>query len=323
MLLKKKPKLPVVFKWILWMLTVQFILGNISAAIYAYKFTHFFKDADNWNIANAKNVFDKTWKLFKGPEYGKDGTETPPPFPVQPLHLSLSNGKKINAWYTNDKNSKGVICLFHGLTSNKSYYAHEAAYFKEEGYNVFMLDFRGHGTSDGMATTIGYDEAEEVKLAFDFLKANGEKKIYLFGGSMGAVAVARAVAHHRLSPAAIILEMPFDGLVDHLKARGRSFGFPESTFAIPVTFWVGIENSFPAFQHKTSAYAKNISCPVLLQCGTNDHLVKNEETHRIFRNLRSKNKKLVLYEDAVHSSLLKQDPLKWDKEVMSFISTYN
>jgi hypothetical protein len=61
-------------KWVLWALLVQFALANISAAIYAYKFTHFFKEPADWNVAHPKSVFDKTWKLFKGPSFGKDET---------------------------------------------------------------------------------------------------------------------------------------------------------------------------------------------------------------------------------------------------------
>ncbi len=179
--------------------------------------------------------------------------------------------------------------------------------------------FWGHGKSDGMKTTIGYDEAEEVKLAFDYAKRKGEKNVYLFGGSMGAVAVARAVAVYRLKPSGIILDMPFDGLLDHLKSRGRSFGFPRNLFAVPVALWMSLESSFPVFSHKTSIYAKQIYCPVLLEWGTADHLVTQKETENIFNAIASKNKKLVIYQNAVHSSLLQQDAFKWKKEMQDFL----
>lgn len=320
MLLPKKPKLPFPFKWILWILIVQFILGNISAAIYAHKFTHFFAEPGDWDIAHPKNIFDKTWKLFKGPAFGKNENEPLPSFPYQNISFTNSKDQKIDVWYSQvAADSKGTVCLFHGLLSNKSYYLPEAEFFRNKGYNVLLLDFRGHGKSEGTTTSIGFWEAEEVKLAFDFLHRKGESHIFLFGGSMGAVAVARAIAIYQLHPEGAILEMPFDGLLDHIKARGRSFGFPQTLFAVPVTCWMGIENSFPVFKHKTSDYAKQINCPVLLQWGTKDHLVRPEETESIYKNLSSKNKKLVIYEDAVHSSLLQQEPIKWQKEVAQFI----
>lgn len=306
-------------KWVLWILLAQFVLGNISAAIYAYKFTHFYKHPASWNVGRPKNVFDKTWKLFKGPEFGKDDHETAPDFPYDSLKFQLSNGNKIDVWYSAVPNAKGTICIFHGLTSNKSFYTKEAAQYRDYGFNVLLLDFRGHGKSEGMTTGMGYLESEEVKMAYDYVKRKGEQNIYLFGGSMGAVAVARSVAVNQLNPAGIILDMPFDGLFDHIKARGRSFGFPPKWFAIPVCCWISIENSLPAFKHKTSLYAKDIHCPVLLQWGTADHLVTEKETHSIFDALASKDKHLAVYNEGVHSSLFAQDPDRWKKEMEAFL----
>lgn len=307
------------FKWALWALIVQFALANISAAIYAYKFTHFYQNPGDWDVAHPKNVFDKTWKLFKGPAFGKDEKQQPPDFPYQNFSLHLANGANIDTWYSAVPNSIGTICLFHGLMSSKAYYTEEANEFRNYGFNVLMLDFRGHGRSDGMKTTIGYNEAEEVRLAYDYVKGKGEKNIYLFGGSMGAVAVARSVAVFHLQPSGIILDMPFDGLIDHLKARGRSYGFPQNLFAIPVACWMSLESSFPVFNHKTSEYAKEINCPVLLEWGTADHLVTQKETDQIFKSLASKNKKLLVYKNGVHSSLLKQDPLQWKRAMHDFL----
>jgi alpha-beta hydrolase superfamily lysophospholipase len=318
----KTKKFRLYLKWVLWVLLFQFVLGNICAAIYAYKFTHFYKSPPSWDVAHPKNIFDKTWKLFKGPSFGKDANEALPRFPYQQLRLERSDRLKINIWYSPVANAKGTICLFHGLNSNKAYYLKEASTFRNYGFTVLLLDFHGHGKSDGMTTTIGYDEAEEVKLAYDYLASKGEKNIYLFGGSMGAVAIARAVAVYHLSPSGIILDMPFDGLLDHIKARGRSFGFPQNLFALPVTCWIGLESFIPTFKHKTSNYARSIHCPVLLEWGTADHLVTRKETESIFNAITSKKKRLVIYEDGVHSSLLSQDPLKWEKEMQEFLNLH-
>jgi alpha-beta hydrolase superfamily lysophospholipase len=318
----KTNKFRLYLKWLLWVFLFQLLLANISAAIYAYKLTHFYQNPPDWDVAHPKNVFDKTWKLFQGPSFGKNTNEMPPDFPYQQLSLKRLDGLRIDAWYSPVANSKGTICLFHGLTSNKAYYLKEASVFRNYGFTVLLLDFYGHGRSDGMTTTIGYDEAEEVKLAYDYVKAKGEKNIYLFGGSMGAVAIARAVDVYKLNPSGIILEMPFDGLVDHLKARGRSFGFPENLFAIPVSCWMSLESSFPVFKHNTSNYAKNIHCPVLLEWGTADHLVTQKETEEIFDAIASKKKKLVVYENGIHSSLFSQDPLQWEKEMQAFLSLH-
>jgi hypothetical protein len=84
-----------VFKWILWVFLAQFVLVNISGIIYAYKLTHFFEPIPGTTDENpSKNVFIKTWKLFKGPAYRKITIELPPEFPYQTVHL-LTKGKPL------------------------------------------------------------------------------------------------------------------------------------------------------------------------------------------------------------------------------------
>ena len=39
---EKKTNLRPLLKWVLWVLVVQLVLVNISASVYAYKFTHFY-----------------------------------------------------------------------------------------------------------------------------------------------------------------------------------------------------------------------------------------------------------------------------------------
>lgn len=107
-------------KWMLWILLVQLIQANVCAAVYAYKFTHFFKVPAEWNVAHPKNIFDKTWKLFKGPEFGKNENEPAPEFPYEHLLLSTADNMKIDAWYSAVPNAKGTVCIFHGLMSNKA-----------------------------------------------------------------------------------------------------------------------------------------------------------------------------------------------------------
>ena len=49
----------------------------------------------------------------------------------------------------------------------------------------------GSGGSEGNETTIGYKEAEEVKSCYDYVAGQGEKRIFLFGTSMGAAAILK------------------------------------------------------------------------------------------------------------------------------------
>ncbi|MBS1653814.1 MAG: alpha/beta hydrolase, partial [Bacteroidetes bacterium] len=188
-------------------------------------------------------------------------------------------------------------------------------------YNVFMIDLRAHGSSEGRVTTIGYKESEEVKLAYNFVKEKGEQKIILFGISMGAVILPKAIVDYHIQPAGIIMEMPFASLQDHLEARARVLGFPDQPFAFLVTLWIGIERGFNSFSYKTSRYTSQMDTPVLLQWGAKDDYVLKHETDEIFENISSPEKKLSIFPDAGHESLLQNDADKWQQDVTGFLGS--
>lgn len=320
-----KPKLPLFFRWILWVLLVQFILINISAGLYAWKLTHVYEEQSVRTTASPKNIFAKTWRLFTGPRQPKSVITHYPSFAFDTILLKTAKGIYIDAWYSRtDSVARGTVVLFHGITSNKGMILTEASAFRYLGYNVLLIDFRAHGNSGGNTTTIGARESEEVKLAYNHVAAAGEKNIYLWGSSMGAVVIAKAIADYQLQPAGIILEMPFASLQTHLRARARALGFqglPEKPFGFLVSCWMGWERGFNGLKHRTTSYVKKIACPVLMQYAGTDTYVLKKETDNVFEAIASSNKKLVNFERAGHESLQQHDPLKWEMEVKQFLET--
>ncbi len=314
-----------VIKWIGWAILVQFLLLNISAAFHAHKFSHFYDDSSLVNKKPSQNIFKKTWRLFAGQKYGKLPLQQAPVFKYDTIQLKTANGLTIESWYIPaDSAAKGTVILFHGLTMNKAVVLPEASDFHYQAYNVMLVDFRAHGHSEGNNTTVGLREAEEVKLAYDFILSKGEKNVFCWGTSMGAVAIIKAVSDYQLKPSGVILEMPFGSMQEHIRARARTIGFggfPEKPFAFFVTFWTGIERGYKAFKFQTDKYAKDITCPVLLQWGKLDKLVLEKETTRIFEAIPSANKRLVVYENSDHESFLYKEPQKWRSETEQFLSS--
>jgi alpha-beta hydrolase superfamily lysophospholipase len=324
---KPKRKLPSIVRWILWVLLVQFILFNISSALYAYRFTRVFDDPALRNKTPNQNIFAKSWHLFSGPRQPRSVITDYPAFPYDTVTLKTESGIFIDAWYAKpDSVAKGTVILFHGIMANKGMLLPEAAEFRNDGYNVMLVDFRAHGNSGGQITTIGVKESEEVKLAYDYIFQQEEKNIFLYGSSMGGVVVAKAMADFDLKPSGVFLEMPFASLQSHVRARARGLGFRgfgEKPFGFLVTMWIGIERGFNGFRDQTSCYVAKMNCPVLMQWGAADIFVLKSETDQIYNAIASSNKKLVIYDHAGHESLLQNDPVKWRSEVEKFLSNNN
>lgn len=230
---------------------------------------------------------------------------------------------KIEGWYAACDTAKGGVAIFHGHIVSKSAVLSEADAFYNMGYNVLLIDFRGHGNSDGDYCTIGYKEAEEVKLAYEFLKEQGNKKVVLWGISMGAAAITSTFDKFQIKPDGVILELPFGSLHKAVAARTNQMGIPAQPIAALLTFWGGAENGFNAFALAPEDYSKKISCPVLLQAGKLDNRVSSEEIECIFTNLSTREKTKVVYENSGHQSLLKNEPEKWNTEIEKFLNSIN
>jgi alpha-beta hydrolase superfamily lysophospholipase len=235
--------------------------------------------------------------------------------------LTTKDKIKLEGWYgKTDSMPKGTVLLFHGHGSKKTSILEEAIGFRKMGYNTFLLDFRAHGNSGGNTSTIGFFESEDVKLAYDFIKETNEKNIILWGISMGAAAITKAMNDYPLKPNKIILEMPFASILQAAEGRIKMMGLPSQPLATFIAFWGGAEHGFWAFGMKPVEFVKNIQQPTLLQWGKNDPRVKREETDAIYNNIPSFKKSLVIYEHSGHESLCEKENEKWMQTVRQFLN---
>ncbi len=297
-----------------------FVLLNVIVAFHAYKFTHFYNNGEiSVKKAEDKSGWDKAKEILFGINAEKKKNDAATDSTFQTIYLKTKDSIKLEAWYIPVDSAAGTILLFHGHGGNKSGVVKEAEELNKMGYNTLLVDFRAHGNSEGNTCTIGYDEAEDVKIAYDYISGKGEKNIVLWGISMGASTITKAVRDYSLSPQKIILEMPFGTIKDAVVGRVKMMGLPPQPIATLLTFWGGTEHGFWAFGMKPQEFAKEIKCPVLLQWGKNDSRVSRSEEDILFSNISNSNKKFVMYETAGHESLCKKEPQKWEAEVAVFL----
>ena len=308
------------FRYLIRTVVVLFVILNVIVAFHAYKFTHFY---ENGEIAIKKAADKKGWDKMKDILFGinavKQKNTVVPDSSFQKVYLKTKNDLQLEAWYIPADNAIGTVCLFHGHGGTKSGVYKESAEFRKMNYNTLLIDFRAHGNSEGNTCTIGYKESEDVKLAYDYIKNKGEKNIVLWGISMGASTITKAIKDYDLTPNKIILEMPFGSIEDAVKGRIKMMGLPAQPIASLLTFWGGAQHGFWAFNMNPEVFAKDIQCPVLLQWGKNDPRVSKSEEDIIFNNLANNNKKFVMYENAAHESLCKKETEKWIAEVSAFL----
>ena len=316
MLQKKKSRLA---GRLLRVFIVIFILMNVIAAFHAYRFTHF----DNKKITNRKSfqhtITEKASTIIFGVDNPRPENKTKPSRPYKIIRLH--SNKVIEAWFIHADHPKGTVMLFHGYGGEKSAMLDKSEEFLRMGYNTFLVDFMGAGNSEGNQTTIGYREGEEVKSCYDFLRRKGEQNIILYGTSMGAVAILKAINDYHLQPQSIIIQSPFGTLYQTVCSRFDMVNIPTFPMAGLLVFWGGLENGFWAFGHSPVNYARNVTCPALLMYGEQDIKVSRQEIDAIFKNLPV-NKVLKTFPLGGHENLLKYKA-DWENSVSSFLDRYN
>lgn len=262
------------------------VLVNAVAFFHAWRFTHF-TDEPGFRQTSPEQLsgWQKATLLLTGIQNPKPVNEATPTFPYQTVFLNSPNGR-LEAWYSPVPGALGQVALFHGYTSNKSKLLTEAEFFRSQGFSVLLLDFAGNGGSEGVQTTVGYREAADVAAAFSFLKEKQPAApLFLYGVSMGAVAILRAESELGVRPTAAIIECPYGSMLQTAQNRFHALRVPAFPLANLLVFWGGLQNGFWAFDLDARAYARRIQTPTLLLYGLTDPRVTREETDAIYAAL--------------------------------------
>jgi pimeloyl-ACP methyl ester carboxylesterase len=152
------------------------------------------------------------------------------------VEVRSSDGLRLSAWWVEGVDSSRAALLVHGWGADKSsrHVLETAAVYEEAGFDVLMIDPRGHGGSEGDRVTLGYREVRDVQGALSWLEKRGfdPERVVLHGWSMGGVAVIQSAPGAGV--AAVVEESAYADLPSLLRER-----LPEVS-ELPAFFTPGI-----------------------------------------------------------------------------------
>jgi fermentation-respiration switch protein FrsA (DUF1100 family) len=127
--------------------------------------------------------------------------------------LRTEDGVKLHGWFAPADSAIATLVMFHGNAGNISHRIPVIKALRDIGFNVFMIDYRGYGKSEGSPDEQGV--YRDGRAAYEFVASHpgvDSARIILFGTSLGgAVAVDVAVGHPAF---ALILESTFSSARD-------------------------------------------------------------------------------------------------------------
>ncbi len=210
--------------------------------------------------------------------YNPSGGGAPPQFPYwrdpadaglfyRDVTLTTADGLHLSAWYVPVlEPGAPTVLLCHGLLDSKWTMLRLVPWLHQAGYNLLLLDFRGHGGSDHRPTTIGREEVLDIQAALDWLEAEGVgERVAGLGMSLGAAALVNTAAvDGRLD--ALVLDSLFADWSDTDFAQG---------YRLPPD-WLVPDVPSP------EQVLPNVHIPVLIIHGTADILTHVEHAHRLY-----------------------------------------
>jgi len=298
-------------------------LLNVLAYQHAYAFLHFSTSSATSEKFDTTSISGKLALLIQGlsisrPQSSMSSVSVHPDCRDQ--IISINTELVLGAWYCAGSTDK-LIIMFHGYAMEKSSLINEARALLAAGHAVLLVDFRGSGTSSADYTTIGYVEAEDVAASVRYVREYySYKKIILYGQSMGAAAIFRAVDQLSVTPDALIIESIFDSLFNTVINRFDNLGVPYFPSAFLLVFWGGIQTDFNAFEHNPVDYAQTIVYPVLFLHGEQDNKARLPMTMRVYDAVPVQQKKIVIFPETGHESLYRRHPTLWQSAVLSFLA---
>jgi len=183
--------------------------------------------------------------------------------------LTTSDDVAIHGWWLPHPNPRATLLFFHGNAGNISHRIESLKIFHQLGLNVFIIDYRGFGRSEGTPSEQGtYTDAVSAWQWLVGQQGLDADKIVVFGRSLGGSIAAWLAAQYQ--PGAVILESTFTSIPD----------MAAKLYPLLPLRWLSL------FQYASLEKMPSIESPLWLGHSPEDELIPYAQGQRLFEAAR-------------------------------------
>lgn len=170
------------------------------------------------------------------------------------IHIKTPDKAVLHGLLFKADSSKGLIFYLHGNAGSLKRWGSISSAYADLQYDLFMLDYRGYGKSEGSIKSQEQLFAD-VQAAYDeMLKRTPEEKIVVIGFSIGSGIAAKLASQNH--PRLLILEAPYYSLSDMMHHR-----------------YPFVPGFLLKYKIETNRYLENCKMPVVIFHGTSDNVI--------------------------------------------------
>jgi fermentation-respiration switch protein FrsA (DUF1100 family) len=232
------------------------------------------------------------------------------------IYFPSRDGTKLHAWFfpTTSAKPKGTIVYAHGNAQNLSTHFLNLVWIIQQGYNLFIFDYRGYGESEGSPNQAGVNA--DALAAFDkgheLYQAHGQGVFVVYGQSLGGAIILRALADYDQSKVDLIVQ-------DSTFSSYKDIGFDRLT-----TRWFLVPFSPLAYVLVSDEYGPykvwdKIKAPTLVIVGEEDTVVPAKFGKEIFKKISPKKKWLWDLSEAKHGEVFHNKQENYRKKFLELL----
>jgi pimeloyl-ACP methyl ester carboxylesterase len=218
--------------------------------------------------------------------------------PFEELTIPTSDKTRLHGLLFKADSSKGLIFYLHGNGGALDSWGEVARTYTALHYDVFLLDYRGYGKSNGVI----YGQKQffdDVQTAYDSLKTRyAENRIVVVGYSIGTGAATKLASAN--NPKLLILQAPYYSLTDMMR----------HTYPIIPPFIL-------KYKFEIHNYIKVCKMPVVIFHGDQDEVIYYGSSLRL-KALFKKQDTLITLPGQTHNGIT--DNIDYKRELQRILS---
>lgn len=192
------------------------------------------------------------------------------------LYIRTKDNKALNALLFKVERPKGLVFYLHGNAKALNYWGYSAPLYKKLGYDVFILDYRGFGKSEGKITN-QKQLFQDVQIAYDEMKKRyDENKIVLIGFSLGTGIAAYLASVNK--PSKLIMLAPY---YDYAKLIQKSSPIRPPRFLVK-------------YKLETYKYLRQCKMPVIIFHGDKDEIIDYSHAFKLSEKMKDSDQLIIL-----------------------------
>jgi len=266
------------------------VLAALMTAMIAWRIAHPVRRTVGWAVAN---------DLPTDP--GEAGAD------YETITIEDADGRPLDLWLvTGDAANGPVVVMLHGWGDGRLGELLWLPRLKPLSSHLVLFDQRAQGESRQPRCTAGRREADDARRIVTWLRQRDpDRRVVLFGYSMGAVTAIRTAIGSGSDVDAVIADSPYRRFSDAAAGMMRLNQIPGSRLTPLATWLAGMLNE------DTDHLAARMTQPLLILHGERDTIATHQQAQRIAD--AAPRGRMICFDDAAHLEAAALDPARYEK----------